>query len=80
MSTPYFTSPQLPVKNTPWKKPPQDTDRAAQFEEAFIPLTVICAWCKTHLSGPTTSAPDRVSHGICGACAEKYKRMIDEQE
>lgn len=74
MSTPFYTPPSN-VKNTPWKKQTQDTDHVAQFTEAFVPLTVVCAWCKTHLSGPTTNEPDRVSHGICKDCA---KGMTDE--
>lgn len=36
-------------------------------------LTVVCAWCGNHMSGPITHQPNsttQVSHGICSSCEE----------
>jgi hypothetical protein len=36
-------------------------------------LTVVCAWCGAHISGPK----DKVkSHGCCQACATEWKKGL----
>lgn len=45
----------------------------------MIPVVVLptyCAWCLTHLDGPTRDErPDLAeSHGICGPCANSLRR------
>ena len=39
--------------------------RQAQDEWARPEMSVQCAWCRRHLSGPP------ISHGICPECAQK---------
>lgn len=41
---------------------------------ASTEITVICAWCNKHLSGPPLVVPGSItiSHGICKECGEKF--------
>lgn len=38
-------------------------------------LTVVCAWCKDHLSGPREGG-SAVSHGICKPCLAQQREKV----
>jgi hypothetical protein len=43
------------------------------------PITVICAWCGAHKSGPPKAEGGPVSHGMCHSCYEKeYARLANQ--
>jgi hypothetical protein len=41
-------------------------------------MTVICAWCGCHMSGPASNDPDKVSHGICPACKAEAEKELEQ--
>lgn len=42
--------------------------RNPQDAREVRPLTVICAWCGKHMSGPELRPGERPSHGMCAEC------------
>lgn len=42
----------------------------------YLFYTVICAWCGKHLSGPATTNPEEITHGICAECKAKMEQEI----
>lgn len=41
-------------------------------------VSVYCAWCKAHISGPQTDDPDKISHGICKGCRKQQLKEVEK--
>lgn len=45
-----------------------------------IKMCIKCAWCGNTIGYTAPLAEDKISHGMCNACAELYVKQLDKEQ